>query len=266
MQPELGTFDSTLGQTLYRLLFDAQTRERFVDGQRVGLSAEDDHALASIDRAELRDAGNRIRRDLLRGSGDLAGGLGHAYQRTLEHIEGAGHPPSAVAAAYLHAPEYERYRELPHAGRGWCAEEAFYRFMVRTAAHWSCNEPEAAAVLRHEFLGALLSVLAVNPNPGFDVADPALVVGPAARWVVECYDERAIAAIRPQWAGRTQILYAATVRGLVCGPVTEQVVQLLRAGSWSTVVEQHAERGTEPSEATAAAARRLAAMGLVEGA
>ena len=265
MQPELGTFHSPLGRLLYDLLYEGETQQRFLAGEAITDDEDERRALAVIELDELRDACGRIRRDLLAGSGDMAGGLGRAYQRTLAALQEAEVDVKALADAYLRSPEFVRFRELPTGAAAWCAEEAFYRYMVRTAETWGCDALRMRAVLRHEFLVALLSVLAVNPDPAFEVAEPALTEGPAARYVIATYEREAAEAIEPKWVrdAPTPVLYAATKRGVVCGPVTTAVVELLRAGSWAAVVEPLGAE--EPPRAMASAAKRLIGMGLLEG-
>lgn len=264
MQPELGTFHSPLGRLLYDLLYEGETQKRFLAGEAITDDEGEQRALAVIELDELRDACGRIRRDLLAGSGDMAGGLGSAYQRTLAALQEAAVDVRALADAYLRSPEFVRFRELPTGAPAWCAEEAFYRYMVRTAEAWGCDALSMRAVLRHEFLVALLSVLAVNRDPAFEVAEPALTEGPAARYVIATYEREAAEAVDPKWARDepTPVLYAATERGFVCGPVTTAVVELLRAGSWATVLGDL--DGEEPPEAMVAAATRLIDMGLME--
>ena len=266
MQPELDTFHSPLGRLLYDLLYEGETQRRFLAGEPITADEDERRALAVIELDELRDACGRIRRDLLSGSGDMAGGLGSAYQRTLAALQAANVDVRALADAYLRSPEFVRFRELPTGAPAWCAEEAFYRYMVRTAEDWGCDAVPARAVLRHEFLVALLSVLAVNPDPVFDVAEPALSEGPAARYVIATYEPEAAAAIEPKWEREvpTPVLYAATERGFVSGPVSTAVVELLRAGSWALVEERFAAEGESPPEAMVVAAQRLIGMGLME--
>lgn len=263
------TFVDPLGRTLYQLLYDAPTRERFLAGQPITSDAEQARALQCIDRDELRDAGERIRRDQLRGSGDLAGGLGTAYGRTLAAVDAAGHRAADLAQAYLRSPEFAGYRELPAAGPGLCAEEAFYRYMVRTGARWGCDDGPVQAVLRHEHLVALLQALTVNVDPSFTIAEPALAQRGRVRWVVEPYEAEQAAAIQPRWdrGAPIEVLYAASARGFMCGPVPPAVVEVLRAGSLRAIAAEYAAQGA-PSpaipEAIEAAAQRLVGLGLLE--
>ena len=266
MQPELGTFHSRLGRLLYDLLYEAETRERFLAGEPITDDEDERRALAVIELDELRDAGGRIRRDLLAGSGDMAGGLGSAYKRTLAAMEAAGVDVKALADAYLRSPEFGRFRELPAGGPAWCAEEAYYRYHrthcgsmgLRRGAD-ACGA--AARVPRRAAVGA-------RGQSRPDLRRRRARAGPSAGGAIR----RGDLGGRGRGSDRAQVGARPTHAGAVRGDRARLGVRTgsrrrssscCGAGSWP--LERFSAEGETPPPAMAAAAERLIEMGLLEG-
>jgi hypothetical protein len=233
----------TLDQALDRLLHRRSYREAFLAGRLdvLDLAPGDLAALATVDRAELARAAERVRDDLARRRHRGSGGLCALYPRTIEAWR-AAHPDDADLArlfdAFLESGPFEGYRELPFAGPGLSLEEAFHLFC----------EAEGigdAAAREHEFLTAMMKALLASPDPSFTLPD---AIRPAARGHF---------AIGTR-AG--PVLYAALAGRLVTGPITPFLADLVLSDDPPEAIARR--HGVTP-EVLAASRRHLAALGLI---
>jgi hypothetical protein len=243
----------TLDEALYGLLFDHRYRERFLQDDRaaLGLSDDDLRDLDAIDRHELVRTAERIVADVLTGNFEGSGGLRAAYPGVFDALAETGRPIRDLVLDFLASDEYERYRELPFAGRGTCIEEAFFRFLRHDRA-FAAAAPTNALLLTHEFLAVMMSLLAVTPKPSFDIATTDLIHHNGHAWyATQHYPPAIVESLTSRPAGTVddgaRMLYAATAhRAYVSGVVDERALEVLRRG-----------RGEGP------VADRLAHLGLV---
>jgi hypothetical protein len=228
----------TLDDALYALLFDHRYRERFLVGDRaaLGLSHDDVHELDAIDRHELGKTAERIAADLLKGNFEGNGGLRAGYPGVFEALAECGRPIRDLLFEFLASAEYERYRELPFAGRGTCIEEAFFRFLREDEVFVAAASTNSL-LLVHEFLTVMMSLLAVTPEPNFDVASRELIQhNGCAWWATQTYPAPIVASLTgmpPASAGDSAtMLYAASAnRTFVRGVIDEAALDVLRRGT-----------------------------------
>lgn len=227
-----------LDEALYRLLFDYGYRESFLRDDRAALGLADDdlRQLDAIDREELVKTAERIVADVLRGEIEGNGGLRAAYPGVFEALAEADLAAPETVREFVASAKFERYRELPFAGRGTCIEEAFFRFLREDAAFAGAAE-ENLLLLTHEFLTAMMSLLAVTPEPSFEVATTEAIRHNGCAWYATQRYPAPIAASLTGNGGRaggadTLVLYAASAhRSVVSGAIDEPALQVIRDGN-----------------------------------
>lgn len=238
-----------LDEALYRLLFDRGYRDSFLRGDyaALGLSDEDLHQLDAVDREELVKTADRLVADVLRGEIEGSGGLRAAYPGVFDALAEAKLSADETIRSFLASAEFERYRELPFAGRGTCIEEAFFRFL-RHDAGFAGAAPENLLLLTHEFLTAMMSLLAVTPEPSFEVATTETIHCNGCAWYAT---QRYPPAIAASLTGRTSradgkgalVLYAASAhRSVVSGAIDEPTLAIIREGSGEGPLADHLVR------------------------
>jgi hypothetical protein len=234
-----------LDDALDRLIHRRSWREAFLAGrtEALGLADEDLEALASLSREALEREATSVREDLLRRQHRGSGTLRDLYPRTLAAWTVA-HPDDAdfveLLSRFMEHGAFERYREIPFAGRGLCLEEAFYRFC-------EAEEIGEAADREAEFLGAMIKAVLTSPDPDFTL--PAELHASAGGFF-------AVAT-----RGAEPRLFAAITgaRRMITGALTPFLADvLLRDEDPTRVAECH---GVSPAVAEASLAK-LAALGL----
>jgi hypothetical protein len=223
---------------LERLLTDDTFRDDFSAG-RVALPA----AFASVDRLQLARTAAQLARDLVQRQFRGSGGLLARFPKTLAGVTPAER--EAIFSRFVASPAYRAYREWPREGIGQCLEEAFYRF----AEAIELGDPVAREA---EFLAAAVRAVLLSPDPGF--APPPELVQHAGG-VTFALARR----------GPAPLLFAATPKGLVQGPLTPFLADLLtsfspRSSSPAEVARRHA---VSPVVLSASLAR-LRQLGVLE--
>jgi hypothetical protein len=227
-------------RTLYRLLFDRQSRERALRGDwdEFGLDADGRGAFEAIDFDELEAAASKVLGQLLYGKHGDASGLARCYARSLARVEHERERGlQRLMEGFVASDEFSDSSDVPYAGAGTCPEEAFYRFLLRETG--AVPDSESWVVLRHEFLEALLQALTVSPQPGFIVRDDA-VRGEASRyWALESYPSRLLAGLGLSFdtqATRSCVLYSASGGHYATGLVPSFVKGWLEHGERERIV------------------------------
>lgn len=221
----------TMPDILERLLTDPRFRADFIAG-RSDLPA----AFQTVDPVQLVRTADQLAKDLLQRQFRGSGGLLSRYPRTLAAVPAGG--LEALMSDFVASAPYRDYREWPREGRGRCLEEVFYRF----AEEIDLGDP---AEREAEFLAAMIRAVLLSPDPGFALP-PELVR--RANGVVFAVGRR----------GDPPQLFAATPRGLVQGPLTRFLADLLG----DEAPEAVARRYRVSVEILGASLRRLGELGL----
>lgn len=190
---------------------------------------------------------------MLKGNTRDTGGLSASYPVTFARLKARANQPEAVVAAFLESKHFDSYKELPYCGAGLSIEEAFFRFMDRSLGGRRLTIDRA--VLQHEFLMAIMAILASTPNPHFLLRTRYIRHNGAAYIAFRRYDRRVLNALgieRPSRGGVGYYLYAATTDGrLVHGPIAVEIIRCLTA------------RHKSPSDHAARYRRQLAELGVL---
>jgi hypothetical protein len=250
------TTTARLNIVLYQLLHKSSRRNAFLRSRWPGRTFPR-HVrchLDSIDHDELVATARRIVHNVLKGNTRSSGGLLAVYPLTLARLRARRVTPEKVVEAFLESKHFDDYKELPYCGVGLSIEEAFFRFAKQSLV--PRRRTVDRAILRHEFLNAIMAILAASPRPHFIIRSRQLVRhNGAAYFSVQTYNRRVLEALHtPLVPGRrtTDYLYAATADGrFVHGAITRSVAGLLTAN-----------RGATHSE-SADLRKRLAELGLV---
>lgn len=227
-----------LNDALYLLLHDARYRKAFLDGDhaRLGLAAQDEAALRTIDAEELVKTSEQILSNVLKGDFDVGGGLRRSYPAIFEALRQEGQLERSVMYEFLSSDAFLEYREIPFAGEGICVEEAFYLFL-RDHPSFLKGFAANAMLLRHEFLTVMLSILTVNRDPHFSLRSTDLIrTNGALRYAVQTYPRPIVEALLGHAAAGSgaeiHYLYAASLRDtFVSGPIDEVAIALVESGS-----------------------------------
>jgi hypothetical protein len=212
-------------RTLFRLLFDRESREQALRGDwdALGVDGEARIAFEGIDFDELQAAATKILGQLLHGKHGQASGLAKCYARSLAQVDqGVGQRTRSLMEAFVASDEFRDSSDVPFAGMGCCPEEAFYRFLLRETG--ALPDSESWVVLRHEFLEALLQALTVSPSPSFIVQESSLHREESRYWIIESYPSELLGKLGAPFDAncpRSSVLYATSdgqyVTGLVPG-------------------------------------------------
>ena len=225
-----------------RLLHRAAYRQAFLDGRydELELSAADLEALQVIDRQQLIETAESVRRSLLQRKHRGSGGVQATYPKTLAAWQ-AKHDDESLdrfVDRFMESEAFDRYREVPHSGAGLSLEEAVYRF-------FDSQDVGEEQVREHEFLAGLCKALALNPRPGFSVGEP-LRRAPAGWFAVTAHG--------------SPVLFAAVGGRFVQGGLTPFLADLLTSEQGSQhIAEQH----QVSDSVLEAAVERFTALGLL---
>jgi hypothetical protein len=228
------TLDEALSALLYRLSF----RERFVRGERSGLSDDDVRALSALDLEELERVARRACGALLERPHRGVGTLRDAFPQTIDAWTRAhpGRQLDELGVELANAPAFEACSAV-QACPGISLEEAFFRF----AEDRAIGEPEVRV---RELVTAIMKSLVVTPRPFF--ALPEMVwTAPGGHFAV----------LEP---GPT--LVAALEGRLVVGPITAFLAAVL---SRPEALDEHAARSGVTSADAGASMTELRRMGLL---
>lgn len=225
-----------------RLLHCAAYRQAFLDGRydELELSAEDLEALQVIDRQQLIETAESVRRSLLQRKHRGSGGVQATYPRTLAAWQAKYDDESLdrFVDRFMESEAFDRYREIPHSGVGLSLEEAVYRF-------FEAQDVGEEQVREREFLAGLCKALALNPRPGFSVGEP-LRRAPAGWFAVTEHGPPA--------------LFAAVSGRFVQGGLTPFLAELLTSEqSPQDIGELHGV----PTKVVVAAVERFTQLGLL---
>ena len=220
-----------------RLLFQKPFREAWLAGHGCDLGLSEDHLreLETINREELARTCRKIVSNLISGDLGANGGLRRAYPRLFKMLGERQIDAHSMIEDFMCSPEFDAYREVHNDGPGLCVEEAFYIYLTTRPDCLECH-PAMAALLEHEFLTALLSILVINREPAFRIDTPLIrdngVCYFAARTIQA--DLVTYLGIERRCSGGEQVvtyLYAATRGRFISGPVSPIVPELIAFGS-----------------------------------
>lgn len=251
----------TLDQVLYRLLHERAYRQLLVEGrlEELGLPPEQLAHLRVVDTRELTAMSDLICRYLMRGELEREGGLRSAYPQIFQLLETL-EPDGTLRTMYrfVESSAYAAYRQIPYGGLGLCVEEAFFEFLQQDALFLG-KGPELLLLLTHEFLSAVLKLLALHPSPAFEVRTERIRTNGRARYAIESYPEPFLAALRgatpePGAASTGFYLYACTHERFVRGPIPRSFRDVVEAGSRARALELGASE---------AVVERASQMGLI---
>jgi hypothetical protein len=224
-----------------RLLHKASYRKAFLDGDYalLELSPEDLAALLPLDREQLTETAEAVRRSLLERKHRGSGGIRATYPETLfAWLEREGESDmNRFADRFMESAAFDAYREVPHSGTGLSLEEAAFRFFESE----QIGDP---GTREREFLAGICKALALNTEPAFSVGAPLRQV-PSGWFAVSRY-----APIG---------LFAALDGRYVQGEITPFLADLLTSGQ---TAEQVAEQHRVPAAVVEAATAKLKALGL----
>jgi hypothetical protein len=213
-----------LDDALDRLLHQRSVREAFLAGRfdALALARDDLEALATVDRAQLSSAADKVRTDLLHRRHRGSGGLPSLYPRTLAAWT-AAHPEDAdfveLLSRFMESEAFGEYREIPFSGPGCSLEEAFHRFCEGQ----DIGEPAAR---NEEFFTAMMKALLLSPRADFTLPVEVQVSAGGFFAVSRRSDP--------------PMLYAAVAGRLLAGALTPFLAELLTCGhSPSSVAERY---------------------------
>ncbi len=264
---------SSLSNALYRLVYHRTVRHLFSNGDfsRLELSKQDEQELSTIDLLELEATARTIARNMLAGNSGGSGGLRQSFPMTLALLEDAGISAMEVMYRFLEAPAFRLYRELPYAGVGLSAEEAFEAFVQSHDGFVHLN-PLIGPMAQHEMLTALLSILVVTTQPSFIIKSPLVHNNGRCRFACVLYPRSFLDSFRTGTGEGSSAeenvwyLYAATGTHFMHGPVTTLIAIIMDTGSLSDVIARSAilaELCELPSEVVVATAEALQQRGLI---
>jgi hypothetical protein len=263
-----------LASALFRLLYHRTVRQCFMRGetQSLMLCKQDLSELETIDLVELEATAKTIARNMLSGNSGGGGGLRQSFPITLSLLENAGITSMDVMYRFLEAPQFRFYRELPHAGIGLSAEEAFYNFLMSDEELLSLSSLLGFAA-KHEILTTLLSMLVVTNRPNFRVETSLICDNGVCRFACPLYSVASMKEIglkigeTGSQATAVHYLYAATARHFISGPVTPLITTLLDIGSVDDIRAGAADLGDrvrQPISAIVSTAEALERRGLIK--
>jgi hypothetical protein len=272
MGNELMGSDLDLEMAMYKLLFHRSYRQAFLDGryEELHLSPENIQHLKAIAPEELDATANKICRNLLLGDvSETSGGLMHAFSRSLQTLQESGVDAMELMYEFAESEPFDQYREVPFAGAGICAEEAFYHFL---RLHPLFEEGSANFyLLTHEFLIALLSIVVVNQDPAFVIDTWQVRNNGTVRYALQRVPKKKAEFM----SGRTLPgkedalvvwLYAATQKSFVGGPISPFVAELLEFSTQEmlqTVQDDLMSKYNVTAEAFDTQVQKLRDMGLI---
>jgi hypothetical protein len=225
-----------------RLLHKASYRKAFLDGNYAHLDvhADDLAALLPLDREQLIETAEAVRRSLLDRKHRGSGGIQATFPETLSAWLEAEDDPDMkhFADRFMESAAFDAYREVPHSGVGLSLEEATFRFFESEQV----GDPRTR---EREFLAGLCKALALNTEPAFSVGAPLRQV-PSGWYAVSRHEPVS--------------LFAALRGSYVQGELTPFLADLLTSGRSA---EQVGEQYGVPSAVVDAATAKLEALGLV---
>jgi hypothetical protein len=239
-----------LDRALYRLTHDRTVRRAFAAGDpsALELGSDDLAELATVDIGELERLSQIICRQLLRAGAGGDGGLRAGFPRSFASIEQSGMPPLEVVCHFVASLEYQRSRQMPYSSGGISVEEAFYLWLVADLSP-RIPVPELENLATHEFLTTLLSLLALNKEPSFQVESALVRWNGIAHVAIRRYPLSFASgltrrALSPEPDGQVCFLYAAARDRLVRGPIPAGAADPIVAGSRpaQTPLGQHLAR------------------------
>lgn len=261
----------SLDGALYKLLHVRSYRRALLDKQydKLGLPADALVHLHTIDTAELEALSEKICRDLLRGNIELEGGLRGSYPRTLAELERSGRSALDVMYDFVESDPYASFRQVPYGEPGVCAEEAFFEFLSADEGFLR-RSPDNEAILVHEFLSAILGILAVNRDPNFIVRTTRPRHNGVAHYAIERYSPELSALLtgkpQPDPGGEILFLYASNQGRFVRGPISKIAAVIIETGSLQAALEEPEElaaRAAVDVRHVEANARKLHTIGLI---
>jgi len=218
-----------LEQILLGLVFASQIKR--VKLEDLSTTYEKFNGLEVLSFAKL------CRQELAIGTGS-ANGLTGNFKRTLNLLQLSKVEQNTLFDIFVASEHFNHAKTLPFSGIGITAEEAFFYFMTEQ------NLPATVQqVLTHEFCTAIITLLAVNANPGFQVKYPDLITREQIYWIAKHYSQENAADIDVLRSPRESIkkdgqfcyLYATNQGRMIYGWVPEQVPRVLKLGSLSLV-------------------------------
>jgi hypothetical protein len=231
----------TLDAALDRLIHRRSCRSAFLAGERTSELSEAEFAdLRTIDAQVLSELAARVAGEVFTRKHTGSGSLLDLYPRTIDSFRaehGGDDALLELAFAFMESPSFERYRELPHAGRGLSLEEAFFRH----AEAEGIGDPGAREA---EFLAAVAKLLCANPRA--DATLPTELRRTGAGYY----------AVSTRGA---PTLYGALRGRFVTGPLTPFLADLLEAGANP---ERTAVRHRVPRVVLTESLRHLAVLGI----
>lgn len=234
---------TSLESALYRLLHKRAYRRAFLDGRFDVLELPESAlaALQSVDPQALEALSERIAASVLEREYSGSGSLLETYPRTIAAFRAARSKHSdllELGYAFLESAAFDGYRELPYRGTGTALEEAFFRYC-------ELAEIGIAAVREHEFLAAMMRLLAVSPRAAIELPDCIQRV------------EHGFYAVSTR---AVPTLYAAVRGHVVSGALTPFLRDLLAPGARPEALA--ARHGAAPPVLEASLSR-LVALGLL---
>ncbi|HCP46619.1 MAG TPA: hypothetical protein DIU15_11275 [Deltaproteobacteria bacterium] len=225
-----------------RLLHRVSYRQAFLEERydELELSEDDLAALQQLDRQQLVETANSVRRSLLERKHRGSGGIRATYPETITAWQEQFDDPalSLFLDRFMESEAFYRYHEVPHAGFGLSLEEATFRFFEDEGVGES-------AVREREFLAGLCKALALNPQPAFTVGAPV---------------QRGVAGWFAVSRSEPRSLFAAVNGRYVQGALTPFLVDLLTSDQ---PPEDIAATHGVPDEVVGAALTRFRSLGLL---
>ena len=145
---------------------------------------------------------------------------------------------SKLMGAFLESVEFDRFREMPFAGKGISIEEAFFLFQRRLAK-------VRLQIVENEFFAALMRALVFSNEPAFEIEDPRVKRLKQGAFVVVEHDD----AIT---------LFAAANGNVIQGAITPLIAWVLQKG-----VEDARRHFDVPEEELTDVVERLEKLGLL---
>jgi hypothetical protein len=227
-----------LERALFGLLFCSDERTRLRQASQNGSGdtfSGHSPALRDLRWPEVEAFASLCRSELLCGT-EGNGGLSRAFPRTLELLVRYRVDTMSLMEDFLQSTWFARARTMPFAGRGISVEEAFYRFLVRIELPELC-EPPACHILAHEFFSTIMTLLAVNRDPAFEVDCPEVRRRTGGWWTIQLYPVTQCPGIietsprvEADDNGSVSYLYAACQNSLLKGYIAPAVARLIELG------------------------------------